>query len=95
MIDYQYCMIISHHKFQQNTAADGDALFSASFFYLLYLEHKNLNDILEFIYWLNLYLIDEFPLLAVEELSIETIYPMVHGFICPFNLLIYTVCGYA
>jgi hypothetical protein len=43
-------MIISHHKFQQNTAADGDALFSASFHYLFYLEHKNLNDILEFIY---------------------------------------------
>lgn len=95
MIDYQYCMIISHHKFQQNIAADGDALFSASFHYLLYLVHKNLNDISEFIYWLNLYLINEFPLLAVEELSTESIHPMVHGFIFPFNVLIYTVCSFA
>ena len=37
MIDYQYCMIIHHHKIEQNTAADGDALFSASVHYLLYL----------------------------------------------------------
>jgi hypothetical protein len=88
-------MIISHHKFQQNTAVDGDAFFSASFHYLLYLVRKNLNYILEFIYYLNLYFINEFSLLAVEDLSIETIYPMVHGFICPFNLLIYTVCSYA
>jgi len=65
MTDYQYCMIISHHKFHQNTAEDGDALFSASFHYLLYLAHNNLNDISEFIYWLNLYLIEEIPLLAV------------------------------
>jgi len=93
MTDYQY--YISHHKFQQNTAEDGDALFSASFNSLLYLVHTNLNDILEFTYWLNLYLINEFPLLAVEELNNESIYPMVHGFICPFNLLIYTVCNFA
>jgi hypothetical protein len=71
-------MIISHHKFQQNIAADGDTLFSASFHYLFYLAHENFNDISEFIYWLNLYLINEFPLLALEELGIESIYPIVH-----------------
>ena len=71
MTDYQYCMIKSHHKFKQNTAADGDALFSAWFHSLLYLLHKDLNHISEFIYWLNLNLINEFPLLAVEEMSNE------------------------
>jgi hypothetical protein len=88
-------MIKNHHTFQQNAVADGDALFSGSFYYLLYLVHKNLKDILEFIYLLNLYLINEFPLLAVEKLSIESIHPVVHRFICPFNLLICTVCKFA
>jgi hypothetical protein len=88
-------MIISHRKFQQNNAADGDALFSASFHSLLCLGHKNLNHILEFIYWLNLYLNNEFSLLAVGELSNESIHQMFHGFICPFNLLMYTVHNFA
>jgi len=79
-------MIISHHKFQENTAADGDALFSASFHYLLYLVCKNLNDILEFIYWPNLYLINEFSLLAVEELSTEK---YIQWFMDSFVHLIY------